>query len=77
MKHLPQILNLINIVVMVLLTIMITVQNKSSGLSTVFGGSGGVASTRRGFEKWVFYSTIVFAILFVGLSIASLILRNR
>ena len=77
MKHIPQILNLVDILVMVVLVILIAVQNKSSGLSTVFGGGGGITQTRRGFEKWLFYTTIVFGILFVGLNIASLLLRNK
>lgn len=62
---------------MVLLIIFITLQNRSQGLSTVFGGSGGITSTRRGFEKWLFYATIVVAIIFVGLSITSLLISAR
>lgn len=77
MKNLPQLLNLVNIIVMVLLIMAITVQNKSSGLSNVFGGSGSIASTRRGVDKWLFYATIILAVLFVGLSIANLVLRAR
>lgn len=77
MKSLPQILQLANIVVMVLLIIFVALQNRSQGMSTVFGGTGGVVSTRRGFEKWIFYATIVVAILFTGLSVTSLIVASR
>ncbi len=77
MKLLPQILQLANIIVMVLIIIFITLQNRSQGLSTVFGGSGGVVATRRGFEKWLFYATIAASVIFAGLSIASLILATR
>ena len=59
---------------MVVLIIMISMQNKSAGLSNVFGGSGSIAQTRRGADKWLFYATIVAGVLFVGLSIASLLL---
>jgi protein translocase SecG subunit len=62
---------------MVLLIIFITMQNRSQGLSTVFGGSGGITATRRGFEKWLFYATIAASVVFVGLSVASLILASR
>jgi preprotein translocase subunit SecG len=42
----------------------------------VFGGSGSIAQTRRGFDKWLFFSTIVLAVIFVGLSITALILNQ-
>lgn len=77
MQNLAPFLNLANIIVMVLLIISIAVQNKSSGLSTVFGGGGSVASTRRGVDKWLFYATIVLAVLFVGLAIANLLVRVK
>jgi preprotein translocase subunit SecG len=77
MKLLPQILQLANIIVMVLLIIFVAMQNRSQGLSTVFGGSGGISTTRRGFEKWLFYATIVMAVLFAGLSVASLVISTR
>lgn len=66
------ILKFINILVMVLLIIVITLQNKSSGLSNVFGGSGNIVQTRRGFEKWLFYATIVLGILFLAINIGFL-----
>lgn len=60
-----QILQFINILVMVLLIISVALQNKSSGLSNVFGGGGNIVQTRRGLEKWLFYATIVLGALFV------------
>lgn len=77
MKLLPQILQLANIIVMVLIIIFITLQNRSQGLSTVFGGTGGVVATRRGFEKWLFYATIAASVIFAGLSIASIVIASR
>jgi protein translocase SecG subunit len=74
--NLDQILTIINMAVMVLLIMVVSLQNKSAGLSNNFGGGGGVIQTRRGFDKWLFYATIVLALLFVGLSITNLILRN-
>lgn len=73
---LPKIIQLANIAVMILLIIFVALQNKSSGLSSVFGGSGTIASTRRGVEKWLFYSTILLAFLFVGLSVTLLFLKK-
>lgn len=69
-----QILQFINILIMVLLIIVVTMQNKSSGLSNVFGGSGNIVATRRGFEKWLFYATIILGVLFLAVNIAFLFL---
>ncbi len=68
------VLQFVNIIIMVLLIVSVSMQNKSAGLSNVFGGAGNVVATRRGFEKWLFYATIGLGMLFVGLSIASVIL---
>lgn len=68
MNNLRQILLFSNLTVMVLLIVAVTLQNRSSGLSNVFGGAGNIVATRRGFEKWLFYATIVLGILFVGIS---------
>ena len=65
-------LKFLNILVMVVLILVIALQNKSSGLSNVFGGAGNIVQTRRGFEKWLFYATIVLGILFVGINISFL-----
>ena len=67
-----QALQFANIIVMVFLIIIVALQNKSAGLSSVFGGTGNVVSTRRGFEKWLFYATIVTGILFVGINVVFL-----
>jgi protein translocase SecG subunit len=62
----------INIIVMIALIVVIALQNKSSGLSNVFGGAGNIVQTRRGFEKWLFYATIVLGIIFVIINIGFL-----
>ena len=75
MNQLPQILTLINMGVMVVLIIFIAMQNKSSGLSSVFGGQG-VVQTRRGFEKWLFFGTVALAVAFSGLSLTVVVLSK-
>ncbi len=75
MRNLAHILTIIDMVIMVLLIISVALQNKSSGLSNIFGG-GGVVTTRRGGEKWLFYATIVLGVLFAGLSL-TIVLLNR
>lgn len=63
------------IIIAVLLIALVLIQERSSGISGVFGGGGGDASyqTRRGTEKIVFMATIIVAIAFVALSILKLI----
>ncbi|HAG27449.1 TPA: preprotein translocase subunit SecG [Patescibacteria group bacterium] len=75
MRNLAYILTIIDMVVMVLLIITVTLQNKSPGLTNVFGG-GGVVTTRRGSDKWLFYATIVLGVLFAGISL-TIVLLNR
>jgi preprotein translocase subunit SecG len=59
------------IIVAVLLTAVVSIQGKGAGLSPTFGG-GALYSTRRGAEKVIFYTTIVLAVIFAALSLASL-----
>ena len=67
---------IIQVILAVLLTASILIQQRGAGLSGAFGGEGGVYSTRRGAEKFVFAATIVLAALFFGFSIARLILQR-
>ncbi len=62
------------IVLAALLVGAILLQQRGTGLSSVFGGSSLEYSTKRGAEKVIFYATIVLAVLFVGVSIAVRIL---
>jgi len=75
MNNLLALLRFLDIIVMVILIIVVSLQNKSSGLSTVFGGSGNIAQTRRGFEKWLFYATIILGALFIVINISFLFVR--
>ena len=59
----------------VILIILVLLQRSDASAGGAFGGSdeGGITRTRRGPEKAIFLATIVVAILFVVLSIATLI----
>ena len=63
------------IVLAVLLTTAILLQQRGSGLGGVFGGEGNTFQTRRGAERILFIFTIVVAVLFFGVGLASLILK--
>ncbi len=58
------------IIIAVLLTVAILLQNRGAGLGGVFGGGGGVYLTKRGLEKKLFIATIVLAVIFILLSLS-------
>ncbi len=68
-------LQIASIVVSVLITILILLQVKGGGLGNLLGGDagGGITRTRRGLEKTLFQITVIMAVLFLGISILSVI----
>lgn len=63
------------IIVSVGLVIAILLQRQGSGLSGMLGGGGGGANpykTRRGFEKFLYFSTIILAVVIFFITIALL-----
>lgn len=64
------------IVISALLIIAILLQQRGSGLSAVFGGSGSVYRTKRGLEKGLFYLTIILILLFVAVGAVNLIVQQ-
>ncbi len=68
-----KVLNIIQIVIAGLLISVILLQSQGAGLSQFLGGGGGEAwRTKRGFEKFLSISTIVLAVLFLGVALISL-----
>jgi preprotein translocase subunit SecG len=63
------------LVVSILLILAILVQNRSSGLSSTFGGSGTIQVKKRGAEKVLYNATIVLAVIFVACAILALFVR--
>mgnify|MGYP001585906263 FL=1 len=68
--NLAQVLTYSQIVLSVFLVAGILLQQKGSGLGSAMGGSGIEYSTKRGAEKFIFGATIVFAVLFIAVSVA-------
>lgn len=68
-------LTTIQVIIALILIALILIQERSSGMSGLFGGGGGDGGAyqkRRGVEKSVFIATIVMAVLFAGVSVANL-----
>jgi len=70
------IISILQIIISVILIILILLQERGSGLSGIFGGSGeGFYQTRRGLEKIIFITTIVLIVFLAGLSLADIFLK--
>ncbi len=68
------IITIAQIIVSVALIVLILLQERSSGISGLFGGSdGGFYQTRRGLEKTLFVATLVLVAVFAVLSLSNLI----
>ncbi len=65
---------LIQIIVSITLIVVILLGSKGGGLSSIFGGEGGIYKTRRGVEKVLFQAAIVLSAIFLLLSILSVVL---
>lgn len=60
----------------ILTIILILLQQRGASLGAGFGSSGELYTTRRGLEKSLFVTTIVFAIIFVASIIGLLIIPS-
>lgn len=66
------ILKYVEVVISILLIFFVLLQNRSGGLGTVFGGSGGgeFYRSKRGLEAFLYNGTIVLGILFAVVALA-------
>lgn len=66
------------IVLSIAIIVLILLQERSAGMSGIFGGGegGGVYQTRRGLERIIFYATIVGVIVFAALAVTQLFLAR-
>ncbi len=77
MSFVIQILPYVQIILSVVLVTAILLQQTSAGVGGALGGndSGGFHSTRRGFEKFLFYLSITCGILFTLSALLSIIIK--
>ncbi len=57
------------------LVLVITLQRRGSEAGIAFGGGGESFRSKRGLEKFLFYATIILAVLFAANSILALVLQ--
>ncbi len=67
-------LQIITIGSAVLMIVAILLQQRGASLGAGFGGSSELYTTRRGFDKNLFDTTIFLAIVFVGSILAGLLI---
>ena len=64
------------IITSVTLIISVILQSKGAGLGGLTGGdTGGVYTARRGIERTLFWVTIVLAVIFFALAIATVLIQ--
>lgn len=56
----------VQVILSILLSVAVLTQNRGSGLSATFGGSGGFSVSKRGAEKVLSQATVVLGVLFVA-----------
>ncbi len=66
---------IIQVISAILLMAAILMQNRGTGLSGVFGGTGNVYRTKRGIEKTLFTASIVLSIVFFLTSFLTVLLK--
>lgn len=59
-----RIITIIQVITLIVIIVTVLLQQKGQGLSAVFGGSNGYYKTKRGAEKFIFWTTIFAAFIF-------------
>ncbi len=75
MLSFSSVLPIIQIIISVLLTTAILLQQRGAGFSAITGGGGESYHTKRGFEKTLFISTIVLSSLFLASTFIALLIK--
>lgn len=69
-------LNIVQIIIAITLIGLVLMQGQSQGTGGVFGGGPSVYQSRRGPERTIFNLTILFAILFLLVSLLNVIIAG-
>lgn len=63
----------IQIILAVMLVVLILLQSRGAGVGSIWGGGGEFYGTRRGIEKVLFRFTIFVSLLFIAISLYSVL----
>ncbi|MEI6280827.1 MAG: preprotein translocase subunit SecG [bacterium] len=79
MNLVTKVLPYAQIILSVILVTAVLLQQSAAGLGGALGGgdSGSLHHTRRGFEKFLFYLSIICGILFALFALLSIIIKAR
>ncbi len=69
-------LNIVQIIISIIVIVVVLLQARGSGFSATFSSDTSIYRTRRGVERTLFNVTIALAVLFVGISILSVIFTS-
>ena len=69
-------LNIVQIIISIIVIGVVLLQARGSGFSATFSSDTSIYRTRRGVERTLFNVTIALAVLFVGISILSVIFSS-
>jgi preprotein translocase subunit SecG len=69
-------LNIVQIIISIIVIGVVLLQARGSGFSATFSSDTSIYRTRRGVEKTLFNVTIGLAVLFVGISILSVLFTS-
>jgi protein translocase SecG subunit len=70
-------LTIAQVIVAILLSVSILMQNRGSGLGGTFGGDFGGYYTKRGIEKFLFYLSVGLGVAFIVIAITMIYISNR
>lgn len=71
-----EVFTVIQIAIAVLIILSVTFQTRGSDSGIAFGGAGEGYKSKRGLEKFLFYFTIILAILFAATSVLAFLYRR-
>ena len=77
MKIIANVLPYLQIILSIILISAVLLQQSSAGVGGALGGGdgGGLYNTRRGFEKFLFVTTIVTSILFAASAFIAILVK--